>query len=478
VDEAAARQAVLVWAFETAEPEGPLWTAQDRDWATRTAREAVAADASAASFIAERTRAAMQRLLPRLADQGRWLGLRLWRVRWVALAVVAGGLLGLFANAIGPSQRINLLAPPVLAVLAWNGVVYLLLLAQALAALLGRPRDRPRSLRRWLQRLPPFAAAPPVATGAGAAAARAFSAQWLALSLPLTAARAALLMHAGAAALALGLIAGLYLRGLVLDYRAAWESTFLGAAAVHGLLSTLLAPAAAWAGITLPDVAGIEALRISAAGGAGGPAADWIHLFALTLAAAVVLPRALLALGSGARALWLSRHFPLPLADPYFQRLTREQQGRAAQVVVLPYAQAPDAGAALGLRTLLARVFGDSVQLTLAPPLAFGDDEALAAAPPVPAGSTAVVALFDLAATPESEHHGQFLSSLARPGLPLLVVVDEAGFRARFGGLPERLAERRAAWQRLARNAVFVDLSQPDLAAAERAVQAALGAAA
>jgi len=145
---------------------------------------------------------------------------------------------------------------------------------------------------------------------------------------------------------------------------------------------------------------------------------------------------------------------------------------------VLPYAQAPDAGAALGLRTLLARVFGDSVQLTLAPPLAFGDDEALAAAPPVPAGSTAVVALFDLAATPESEHHGQFLSSLARPGLPLLVVVDEAGFRARFGGLPERLAERRSAWQRLARNAVFVDLTQPDLAAAERAVQAALGAAA
>jgi len=191
----------------------------------------------------------------------------------------------------------------------------------------------------------------------------------------------------------------------------------------------------------------------------------------------VVLPRTALAMGSGLRAAWLARRFALPLADPYFQRLLREQQGRAALVSVQPYAQAPDAAAALGLRAVLARVYGESVQLGIAPALAFGDDEALAAAPPLPAGSTAVVALFDLAATPEAEHHGLFLQSLARAGVPVLVVVDEAAFRARFGGLPDRLAERRAAWQRLAGHAVFVDLSQPDLAAAERAVQIALAAA-
>ena len=477
MNEAAARQAVLLQAFETAEAEGPLWTAQDRDWATRLAREAMGPQAGADAFVAARTHGAMQRLLPRLADRQRWLGLRLWHARWLPLAVAGGLVLGLAANAIGPSQRINLLAPPVWAVLLWNGVVYGLLLAHALAALLGRVPRRPGPLRQLVQRLPPFRLALPVAAGAGAAAARDFRTRWLTLSLPLTASRAALLMHAGAAALALGLIGGLYLRGLVRDYRAGGESTFLGAATVHRLLTALLAPAAAWAGIALPDEAGIEALRVTAAGGTGGPAADWIHLYALTLLAAVVLPRAALALGSGLRAAWLARRFALPLADPYFQRLLREQQGRAALVSVQPYAQAPDAAAALGLRAVLARVYGESVQLGIAPALAFGDDEALAAAPPLPAGSTVVVALFDLAATPEAEHHGRFLQALARAGMPVLAVVDEAAFRARFGGLPERLAERRAAWQRLAGNAVFVDLSQPDLAAAERAVQIALAAA-
>jgi hypothetical protein len=56
--------------------------------------------------------------------------------------------------------------------------------------------------------------------------------------------------------------------------------------------------------------------------------------------------------------------------------------------------------------------------------------------------------------------------------------MDEAAFRARFAGLDERLAQRRAAWAALARAfgtaAVFVDLERPDVATAERLLQAAL----
>ena len=52
-----------------------------------------------------------------------------------------------------------------------------------------------------------------------------------------------LLMHALAAALALGLIGGMYLRGLVFDVRAGWQSTFLDAGSVHAFLATALAPA-------------------------------------------------------------------------------------------------------------------------------------------------------------------------------------------------------------------------------------------
>jgi hypothetical protein len=134
------------------------------------------------------------------------------------------------------------------------------------------------------------------------------------------------------------------------------------------------------------------------------------------------------------------------------------------------------AQAVLGLRALLATAFGDEVQLRVAPPLAYGDEpapEALAA----PAGCTLRVVLFDLAATPEAEPHGAFLAALAGP-LPRLAVADEAAFKRRFGALPERLAERRAAWQRLAQaqgvGLVCADLDAPELDAAGRALKSAL----
>ena len=487
MNEADARRAMLVQAFEAAEPEGPLWTAQDRDWASRSA-----AEAPPERYIEARARAAMQRLAPRLGDFGRRLDRPIWRARWTLLALSAGAALGLATNAIGPGQRVNLLAPPVWVLVAWNLVVYALLLAQALASLRPGSARAPGPLRRMALKLVDFRLVQPAGNGApdgrraGPSALQAFAADWTRLSLPLTAARVALLLHLAAAALALGEIGGLYLRGLVLDYRAGWESTFLGAGTVQSLLSTLLAPAAALSGIAVPDVAGIEALRTvqgaETPAQPGASAAPWMHLYALTLSLFVVLPRGLLAVASGGRALWLSRRFPLPLDLPYFQRLLRQRTGGLASVWVLPYAQTPDATAAVGLRALLARDYGDAVQVALAPTVAFADEEALALPPAPPPGSSALVALFDLAATPEAEHQGRFLRWLAAAPIPVVAVVDESAFRRRFGGLPERLAERRAAWQTLAATAgvriVPVDLAQPDPARAERAMQSAWGAAA
>jgi hypothetical protein len=44
------------------------------------------------------------------------------------------------------------------------------------------------------------------------------------------------------AALASGVIAGLYLRGLAFEYRAGWESTFLDAPTVRAILAFVYAP--------------------------------------------------------------------------------------------------------------------------------------------------------------------------------------------------------------------------------------------
>jgi len=494
MNEADARRVLLLRALETAAPDGPLWTAEDREWATRAARDALGTEAPAEDWLAGRARIAMQRLAPRDATLARRAAPAARVARAVALAVACALALGVAADAIGPTQRINLLAPPVWAVVAWNLLVYLWLALAAVARRGAAPPGGP--LRAWIARW--WAPAPWPArwpTGGGAAAARievdaAFGALWSRHALPIAGARAAAVLHAAAAALAAGLAAGLYLRGLVLDYRAGWQSTFLDAATVHAVLAAAFAPASALTGIAVPDAATVEALRVlpaapggpEAGAGGGANAAPWIHLYAATLAVAVVLPRTLLAAWQGARARRLAATIELPIAEPYYQALLRAQRGHAAGVIVLPHAAAPSAQAALGLRSLLAGVFGESVQLRIGAPVAFGHEEE--ATVPAPSDAAAALALFDLAATPEAEQHGRMMQALARTAgaTPLVMLLDEAAFVRRFGARSERHQQRRAAWRHFAETRgwpiVFADLDAPDPARARAALEAAIGAAA
>ena len=475
--ERGAREATLLQAFETAQPASPNWSDEDRAWATRLALQDDTADAE--TFIARRAHHAMQRLGAREPAAAKWLARSLWRASWIGWAVFAGLVLGVLADSIGASQRVNLLAPPLWAVLAWNLVVYLLLLAHVLARLLMR-RTRSGALVRLVQRLMRIGL-PGSAAGGSTKALRRFADLWLDASTPLSAARASTLLHGSAAALAAGLIAGLYLRGLVLDYRAAWESTFLTAATAHAVLSAALAPASALSGIALPDVAAFAALRESpgAAGAPAASAAPWIHLLALTLMLFVVLPRSLLATFTALRARWLARHVALPLTDAYFERLARQRHGDHARVVVVPYASTPTAQAALGMQALLVPALGDGMQLRIAPTAAFGaEDES---PPPLDADTTLAVALFDLSATPEAETHGRFVRQLAArapAGAATVVLVDETAFRARFAGDAMRLAQRREAWrafaQALGTVPVCVHLAASEPAVAAEALQGAL----
>ena len=475
MNEERAREVTLLQACETAQPPHPAWSDDDRAWATRLALEEGAGDRPDA-WLARRAHHALQRLVPRLPGAQRWLRRRVWHDQWIAVGVALGLVLGLLADAIGSSQRINLLAPPLWGVLAWNGVVYLLLLGQLFARAARRP-TRPGLLVRWTQRAMRFA---PWRQAGAARGEPGYLRLWLQRSAALATSRATTVLHAAAAALALGLIGGLYLRGLVLDYRADWESTFLSAGAAHAVLATLLAPASALSGIALPDVAAFDALRT--AHGSTAPAASaapWIHLLALTLALFVVLPRTVLAVLAAIRSRWLAARFPLPLDEPYFQRLLRLRNGDIARVRVQPYALAPAAGAADVLRQVLTPVLGDGTQVDLLPAAPFGAEDA--PVPPLPADTTLAAALFDLSATPEAEHHGRYarhLAGAAPAGAVTVVMVDETAFRQRFGADSTRLAQRRDAWRHFGEAMgslpIFIDLDTPDPLGAGRAVQLAM----
>ncbi|MEO5844568.1 MAG: DUF2868 domain-containing protein [Caldimonas sp.] len=481
MDERRAREVMLLEAFETAQPASASWSDDDRRWADRVALEAAPPGGAPSAFIATRAGHALQRLASREPALVRAYALPAWRAGAVIAIGLVAFVLGIAADAIGSARLINLLAPPLWGVLVWNLVVYALLIVLPLMRLARRgsmhrgPIVRAaEALLRVRQRLPRVA-------GEGAAARR-FAALWGARSRGLALVRAEAALHIAAAALALGLIAGLYARGLVLDYRAGWESTFLDAATAHALVGTALGPASALSGIALPDAASFAALRIAPeTPAAGAPAAPWIHLVALTLGLGVVAPRLVLALVSGIAAAWRSRRFALPLDDPYFQRLLRLGGGAAARVVVFPYAATPSPQATLGLRALLEATFGGTSRLDvrIAPLVAFGaEDDARSGLGP---DTTHAIALFDLGATPEAEHHTRFLQTLAAAlpkGAVLGAIVDAAAFQRRFAGLDSRLAERREAWRLWGDGAgiaaLTVDLESADVASAEPYLQAAL----
>ena len=521
------RAVLLLRAVERTPPLG--WSVDDGQWAGLEARRRLGEQAPAEAWLVQRARLGLARLgehgvrLGPLAAGGAGWG------SWAAALVLAlAALLGAVGDALGGAQVINLLAPPLMALLVWNLAVYAVLIASALRRLgrrgtsAGRNTgERPASpgallagpLRRVLLALwqrgtavagraalhahPVHPATGQAGTGRSAADALAlqFGRDWLLASTPLQSARLAALLHAAAALLALGAVMSLYSRGLVLDFRAGWDSTFLDPAAVHRLLVTVLGPAAALSGQSLPDSAGVAGLRLATGGGEG--AARWIHLWASTLALAVLLPRSLLAALALVRARSLAARLPLPAAFDDLQRLLRSASDQPLPVAVLAYSYALDAPRLAQLPRVLAAQFGPNAQLRFqALPMGAEDDlprwlaRLAGPATTTPAGATttpagAVVALFALTATPERETHGALLQALADQlpaTTPLVVMLDESGFLARFVGHDgaDRRTQRRAAWSALlqpsGQTACFVDLSAaaaaPDGAAADGAVPA------
>ena len=270
------------------------------------------------------------------------------------------------------------------------------------------------------------------------------------MAAPLYSQRALTLLHAGALMFATGALASLYLHGLVLEYRAGWESTFLVAPQVETLTHGLWGLASLLSGIALPDAAGLEAMRFPQHPGVN--AAPWIHLQTLTVVLVVIIPRLLLALWHREQVRKLRTHFPLPLDDTYFRDLLRNQRGESATVWAQPYSYTLSDAARAGLTPLLTPVLGSQIRLRLQPSLALGDEDDLPQPLPHIDGAQLAVAIFSASATPETENHATFLATLARrlpAGLPLLALVDESAFIARFGHDTARLDSRRTAWRRI-----------------------------
>ncbi len=480
------RAVLLMLAFE----QDRVLPADDAAWAGREARRQLGETAPPPKWLALRAQLGLQRLAerePRLGAALRSAG-RPPGATGPALLLLAALALGMFGESWGAGHQVNLLALPLLGLLAWNLAVYALLLVQALRRRQSAPRPALVAVllkaRGWLaRRLRPA----PASARAGLAHA---AADWWALSAPLQVARGTALLHAGAAALALGAVLAMYGRGLVFDYQAGWDSTFLQPAQVQRLLGWLLGPASAISGLALPDADTLAGLRLASGGGEG--AAPWIHRWAITLGVVVVLPRLLLALWAWARARRLALQLPLP-DDEAIRRLLHEAADHGAprrRLKLLPYSYQLDEARQSALGPAMAAWLGPALALELQPTLPLGAEDTLsdwlpAVLAPADAATAAqppglIVLLFAMTATPERESHGAVVAALLRalaalpaPRPKLQVAVDESGFRQRLAGADAavRLAQRRAAWEALLRDhgvvPGFIDLSGGVAAAAE-----------
>ncbi|MGZ9031879.1 MAG: DUF2868 domain-containing protein [Burkholderiaceae bacterium] len=479
MNEQAARDVLLVRAVESADPDRTLITEADRQHAGRAAAELARWSASERGEAASAERFVEKRaelLLGKLGERERRLAQAVrsltWRP-WIGVLLPLAALaFGAFFQQVGERQHINVLAFPLLTIVLWNIIVLLVLAARTVLGL-GRGLRPLTGLRGAVVGFARRAGRRLDGTAGDAFAA--FMDEWTRAGAPLLHARAARVLHLSAALLAVGAIGGLYVRGLVFEYRAGWESTFLAPPQVHALLSSLLAPAAAALGQPFPGVE--ELARMRWPDSTGENAARWIHWYAVLVAALVVVPRLALAAWARWREQRLSRRFPIRLDEPYFRRLLGGFSPERASLRAVPYSYTLDEASLHGLREATRALLGDHSDLAVRPSVAFGQETAATAGLDLNDRTIGLtVALFSLASTPEHENHGAFLDTL-RDAVhsPLIALVDEAPYKRRLGeqsAARDRLNERRHAWSAFCSahhvNVAFVDLATPDLAQLER----------
>jgi hypothetical protein len=490
--EDAARRFALIRAVETEDAAEALLTRDDRLHATGLALAELGPEGDRSGalrrddlFLERRSAIAFDRLAARypavaqVERRSRWPGLVDWLVPLASFA------LGIASNVVD-GRRLSIIAFPMLGMLLWNLAAYLLLAAKAVRRLTSaKRRSRPHSLTALIERVtgPSRAAASaqqPLASGL-----RRYLSDWISWSRPLINRRASRLLHVSAAALATGVLAGMYWRALGTEYVAGWESTLLGPQAVHALVHMMLWPASLLTAVPLPSLPQVEALRWSA-GNPGENAGKWLHLYAATAMLFIIGPRLILAGWNALGAARLKARFPVPGAeDFYVRRLVRSLRGGAPVVRVIPYSFHPPERTKSQLQRLLADVLGEKTQTIIDPPVPYGaEDDWLRELHLGGGDADHLVVLFNLSATPEAENQGALVAGLrqwiakSKSGAALTILIDESAMRQRLGADgAARLESRRSAWEAMLRQQHFAPVAldlDAELSTLARPLEAAL----
>lgn len=335
---------------------------------------------------------------------------------WPTMALgLAALLFGAFSDQLTAEHaRINLLAPPFLALLLWNLAIYVSLAVRLLLKpFRRRDGDEPQEegtlafLRTRLRRVLPGAKPRE----------RAFFTRWSRVTAPLAGTALSRAFHLAAAMFALGWVLSVALRGIGTAYVVGWESTWL--AHRPDIVASLLRLTYPFATADL-DAAGAAALNFASGSGSPADAAPWLLQIIVTVLTVIWLPRGLLALVD-----YLRLRNPVvtfPLRSDYMRSILH-----APSVLCLVLPTEADAR-----WRELARLC-DNIDLVEVNIWAHPDLLNLNA-------PTAVV--FNIASTPEEEVHGALLDSLPKPSY---LILDTAEISKRWP--EERIQSRTNLWE-------------------------------
>ncbi|NOG84835.1 MAG: DUF2868 domain-containing protein [Candidatus Scalindua sp. SCAELEC01] len=490
-----ARRVLFVRAIEKGDSAGLVLPKADRLVATRKAErpQIVISEVKATSrplnqkeesFFLRRAELLIQILKKSFPDTRIDLREMQWKGWLTALFFVLALFFGFIANEFESGKRLNLLAFPMMGMLIWNFAVYGYIgisyisstckkkstvtfngpIIRALSSMATRQLQRNRGtsdrasiLNRCFHD---------------------FTLEWYRLSSIIYKHHAARVMHVCAVLFAVGIIGGMYMRGVTTEYYAGWESTFLEAETVQKLMNVVFMPAALVTGQQLPTLERIKAIQWRDRR-VGENAAEWIHLFSKTLFLFIVLPRGALFFIAFKRERKFRAHFPIPsVEDPYFRELLTARPGQKEHILVIPYTIELADKQMEVLRSLFDQSFGWKTQTEFHDSIPYGGENKLFTEVVAHAKASAdyLIILFNLSSTPEDEIHGAFIHSLkeaiANCGSTkyVLVTIDESHFVSRFSRQmngKERLELRKKLWEKtVARDTIrpiFVDLHNPDV---------------
>lgn len=324
-------------------------------------------------------------------------------------------LLGLCSNYLGASNQVNILLNPLTALISWNIFIYIaLLLPSGLG--LGHLAD---SFSQWIMRKAgerSLLSLPGNEKEVLIKARLRFWKLWLQIGGTVTSARSAVFLHGLAMALTLGVIGGLYFRGLALDYNFVWRSTFIqNPDTAASFLKGLFYP------VTLIQ-GGLPPLE-------GNNGAAWIHIFALAALLYIILPRLVLAGFSSSMARRRALVLSVDLKDPYFLTLLAPLKGKNRVLEFYSYSYTLPEASLSQLQNLFRTYWGQELGVDPVRKIPWGHDQA-----PEPQNPNAIrVICFNGAQTPEEEVHDVFCEQMDNQEIWTLMAVDMSGLEPEDG---------------------------------------------